>query len=106
MATRRSKEPSRSRSLSARLAHLRPSKRQLSKWQREQERERLIRLTVLAFAIIVVLILGIGFLRESVLRGRETAAEVYGQTITLNDVVERARPRSRLFDDQIRLYTA
>ncbi|MFN0070014.1 MAG: peptidylprolyl isomerase [Chloroflexota bacterium] len=85
---------------------MRPSSRQLSKWQREQEQERLIRLGVLGFVILVVLVLGIGFLHESVLRGRETVANVYGQSITLSDIVERARPRSRMFDDQIRLYTA
>ena len=106
MATRRSKDPSKSRSLTARLAHLRPSRRQLSKWQREQRQERTIKIVVLAFAIIVVLILSIGFLRESFFRGRETVADVYGHTISLNDVVDRARPRSKLFDEQIRLYTA
>ena len=92
MATRRSKEPSQSRSLTARLAHLRPSQRQRSKWQREQEQERLIRVAVVIFAIVVVLVLGFGFLRESFLRGRETVADVYGQTITLSQVVDRARP--------------
>jgi parvulin-like peptidyl-prolyl isomerase len=106
MARRRSKEPSKSRSLTARLAHLRPSQRQLSKWQREQQRERLIRIVVVAFVIVVVLVLGFGFLRESLLRGRETVADVYGQTITLSEVVDRARPRSKMFDDQIRLYSA
>jgi parvulin-like peptidyl-prolyl isomerase len=106
MATRRSKDPSQSRSLTARLAHLRPSRRQQSKWQREQQHERIVKLVVLAFAVLVVLILGVGYLRESLLRGRETVAEVHGETITLNDVVERARPRSKIFDDQIRLYTA
>src|SRR5215212_11229065 len=106
MVTRRSKEPSKSRSLTARLAHLRPSQRQRSKWQREQEQERLIRVAVGIFAIVVVLVLGFGFLRESFLRGRETVADVYGQTITLSQVVDHARPRSKLFDDQIRLYSA
>ena len=66
----------------------------------------MVKLIVLAFGILVVLILGVGYVRESFLRGRETVAEVHGQTITLNDVVERARPRSKIFDDQIRLYTA
>jgi parvulin-like peptidyl-prolyl isomerase len=85
---------------------LRPSQRQRSKWQREQEQERLIRVVIAIFAIVVVLVLGFGFLRESFLRGRETVADVYGQTITLSEVVDRARPRSKLFDDQIRLYSA
>src|SRR5215203_1885478 len=106
MAIRRSKEPSKSRSLTARLAHLRPSQRQLSKWQREQQQERWVKLGVLGFAVIIVLVLVVGYVRESFLRGRETVADVYGQTISLNDVVNRARPRSKLFDDQIRLYTA
>ncbi len=106
MATRRSKEPSKSRSLTARLAHLRPSQRQLSKWQREQQQERWVKLGVFSFAVIIVLVLVVGYVRESFLRGRETVADVYGQTISLNDVVDRARPRSKLFDDQIRLYTA
>jgi parvulin-like peptidyl-prolyl isomerase len=66
----------------------------------------MVKLVVLAFAIIVVLILSIGYLRETFLRGRETVADVYGETITLNEVVDRSRPRSKLFDEQIRIYTA
>jgi parvulin-like peptidyl-prolyl isomerase len=66
----------------------------------------MVKLVVLTFAIIMVVILSVGYLRESFLRGRETVADVYGQTITLDEVVDRARPRSKLFDDQIRIYTA
>lgn len=66
----------------------------------------MVRLAVLGLAVVVALILGFGFLQESVLRGRETVAEVHGQGISLNEVVERAKPRARLFDDQIRLMQA
>lgn len=106
MPPRQRYDPSKSRSLTVRLAHLRPSHRQQSKWQRDQSRLQLVRTGTIGFVALILLILGFGWARESFFRGREAVADVHGQVITLNELVERARPRSQAIDEQIRLYQA
>lgn len=52
----------------------------------------------------ITLILAFGFWRESISRTGEAAAVVHGQVITMGEVLDRARPRSKAIDDQVRAY--
>lgn len=88
------------------MAMLRPSRRQLSKWRREQRTRRAILLAALGLALAVVAILGFGYWRENVARAAEPAATVLGETITVAELMERVRPRLLALDAQARFYEA
>lgn len=101
---RRTREPSRSKSAAVRLAVLAPSRRQLSKWQREQRARRLIIFGGLAALAVVLAIIGFGYWQDRFGRGQERVATVYGEPITLNQLVERLRPTARIYQEQLRIY--
>jgi len=85
---------------------LRPSRRQLRKWRRENRvRQVIIGGAALLLALIVG-ILGFGYWRENVARAAEPAATVFGEPITLSELLERVRPRYQALDTQARLYEA
>lgn len=100
------RHPSRSKSAAVRLAMLRPSRRQLSKWKREQRARRLILYGTAAVLGLVLLILGFGYWRENVARAAEPAATVYDETITVSELLQRVRPRYQALDTQARFYEA
>lgn len=85
---------------------LRPSRRQIHRWQRERKIQRWIWYGLGVLAGLIVLILGFGYVRENYLRAGEVAATVYGQPITVDQVAERARSRLQIIDTQARLYQA
>jgi parvulin-like peptidyl-prolyl isomerase len=102
----RERHPSRSRSAAVRLAALYPSRRQIRRWKREHRAHQLITGGVIALFVLVAAILGFGYLREYVLRASETAATVNGEAITLQQVLDRAKPRAAALDAQAAFYQA
>lgn len=106
MARVTDRQLSRSKSAAVRLAMLRPSRRQLSKWQREQRTRRIILWGSVSLVTTIALILGFGYWRENIARAAEPAATVYGETITVSELLERVRPRAQALDAQARLYEA
>ena len=100
------RHPSRSKSAAVRLAMLRPSRRQLSKWRREQRARRFILWSSIGLIALIVGILGFGYWRENIARASEPAATVHSETITMTELLERVRPRSQALDSQARLYEA
>jgi parvulin-like peptidyl-prolyl isomerase len=106
MAPVSERQPARSKSATVRLAMLRPSRRQLRKWRRERRARRVILWSLAALVALVVGILGFGYWRENVARASEPAATVYGETITVSDLLQRVRPRFQALDAQLRLYEA
>ncbi len=99
--TRPSKRIRTSKSLAVREALVRPPRRQLSKWQREQRMRQAIFATAASLAFIVVAVLGYGLWRELVARGNETVAVVYGEQITARQLVEAVRPQLAFLDRTI-----
>ncbi|MDP2661079.1 MAG: peptidylprolyl isomerase [Dehalococcoidia bacterium] len=78
-----------------------PTKRQLSRWQRE---ERVRRITLISAAVAIFIIVAIpvfGFTREYVLKGRETVARVNQSTLNLSDFAKLLGVRGFLIDNQI-----
>jgi parvulin-like peptidyl-prolyl isomerase len=101
---RRTRDPGRSKSAAVRLALLNPSRRQLSKWQREQRARLILLLTGIGITALVLGILAFGFWREAIAGGLETAAVVYGERITVNDLVAAMQPRAAALQAQIRFF--
>ncbi|MBI4493945.1 MAG: peptidylprolyl isomerase [Chloroflexi bacterium] len=98
---RTTKDPTRRRSEAVRWALLNPSRRQLSKWEREQRGYRLVMLAAVALGVVIVAVLGLGYLQQVVLRAQDTVAEVYGERLTAGDLLASARPIYVSFNRQI-----
>lgn len=98
----RDRSPRRSsRSEAVRHALANPSKRQLSRWEREHRLQRLLYLSAAALALLVVAIFAFGVFREQVQRPSEVIATVYGKPITLGQFAEQLRYTAAPLDRQI-----
>lgn len=102
----RERHPTRSRSAAVRLAALYPSRRQIRRWKRERRAHQVIIWGAVGVVVLVGIILGFGYVREYILRASETAATVNGETITLQQVADRAKPRAAALDAQAAFYQA
>jgi parvulin-like peptidyl-prolyl isomerase len=102
----RERHPTRSRSAAVRLAALYPSRRQIRRWKRERRTHQAIIWGAVGVAVLVAVILGFGYLREYVMRASEAAATVNGESITLSQVADRAKPRAAALDAQAAFYQA
>ena len=90
-----------SKSTAVRTALLNPSKRQLSRWDRER-RQRLILIgSAATLGLAVVLVILYGVLREMWWRPNEAAAYVYNEKIALGSLVERIKPQVAALDNEI-----
>jgi hypothetical protein len=90
-----------SKSASVRAALANPSKRQLSKWQRERRQKHLILYAAIGLAVIAALVLAFGSWRELIVRPNETAAAVGDQTIPLNALAVRLHPQLMAIDNEM-----
>ncbi len=106
MAPVKERHPSRSKSAAVRMAMLRPSKREVIRWRREGRIRGGILLAFGGFLGVLAAILGFGYWRENVARAAEPAAVVYGDTITVAELLERVKPRAQALDAQARFYEA
>src|SRR3712207_3618070 len=100
----REKAPSKAREpkSAARAAALaNPSKRQLTKWQRERRQKLVILYTALGIAAVALLVLGFGYWREMLARPNEAAAEVGDQAIPLHALATRLRPQLMAIDNEM-----
>jgi parvulin-like peptidyl-prolyl isomerase len=84
-----------------RAALANPSKRQLSKWQRERRQKHIVLYTAIGLVVLVALVLAFGYWREMVLRPSETVAEVGDQTIAANQLAVRLHPQLMAIDNEI-----
>ncbi|MBV9354842.1 MAG: peptidylprolyl isomerase [Chloroflexi bacterium] len=83
-----------------RAAAAAPSRRQLSKWDRERRQMRLLWVGAGALVALVVLILAGGWVLDHVVRPRDTVADVNGQQITAGQLLDAVRPQARAVDNQ------
>src|SRR5438552_8691794 len=99
--------PSRSsKSAAVRRALERPSARQLSKWQRERRQRRVIWGLAIAVPLLIAAVLGFGYWQENIARGSETAATLYGATVTMDDLVPWVTPRVKGVEQVLSMYRA
>src|SRR6516162_9646700 len=86
--TRRVRGAHESRSATVRAAAAAPSKRQQSKWQREQHQLRLLYIAVGALGAVIVLVLVGGIVYDNVVRANEVVAQVGPDSITASQLVD------------------
>ena len=90
-----------SKSAAVRAALANPSKRQLSKWQRERRQKHLVLYSAVALVVLMVLVLAFGAWRELVMRPNEPAAEVGDQVIPLGALAVRLHPQLVAIDSEL-----
>jgi parvulin-like peptidyl-prolyl isomerase len=98
----RTTPPRASKSATVRAAAAAPSRRQRSKWARERQQTRLLILAGGVLALIMGLILAAGWVIDNVVRPNDPVAEVAGQAITANRLVDAMRPQAQAIDAQVR----
>src|SRR5947208_3611016 len=80
-----------------------PSRRQLSRHQREQRQRRALLIGGAALLAMIVGVLGFGYWRENYARGRETVATLFGEQVTAERLLQEVRPRLAATDLRIAL---
>lgn len=83
-----------------------PSRRQLSRHQREQRLRRGLLVGGAALLAVIVAVLGFGYWRENVGRAQDTVAVAFGERITASDLLGQVRPRLAALDRRIALFRA
>jgi hypothetical protein len=91
-----------SRSASVRAAAAAPSRRQQSRWQREQSHQRMLYIAIGGLAAIIALIFGGAILYDNIVRANETVAQIGPDTITASQLLEEIRPAAKAMDTQAR----
>jgi parvulin-like peptidyl-prolyl isomerase len=85
-----------------RAAAAAPSRRQQSKWQREQYQMHTLYIAVGALALLVIAIFGGGLVYDNVVRANEVVAQIGPDNITAAQLVDEIRPAARAIDAQAR----
>src|SRR5919202_3340787 len=101
-ASRRSRGARDSKSATVRAAAAAPSRRQLSRWEREQRQQRLLYVAGGVLVLVVALIFGFGLLYDNVLRANESVAQVGSENITAGQLLDEVRPAARAIEAQAR----
>jgi parvulin-like peptidyl-prolyl isomerase len=101
-STRRAQPLHEGKTAPVRSAAASPSRRSISKWDREQRNTRLLVLSGAALACVVVLILAGGWVLDNVIRANDVAATVDGETITTRQLVDEMRPTAQTIETQYR----
>lgn len=78
-----------------------PTKRQLSRWEREKRVKRYVYIAFAAVVFLVLFIPAFGFAREYVLKGQEPVARVNQSTLTLSDFSKLLNLNSFQLDQEI-----
>jgi parvulin-like peptidyl-prolyl isomerase len=99
-APRRTRGARDSRSATVRAAAAAPSRRQLSKWEREQRQQHLVYLAGGVLVLVVALIFGGALLYDNLLRANESVAQVGSENITAGQLLDEVRPTARAIDTQ------
>lgn len=96
----RNRPPHESKSATVRAAAAAPSRRQHSRWQREQEHQRWLYIAVGALVAIVVAIFAGGIFYDNVVRANEVVAQVGPDSVTAAQLLDEVRPAARSIDQQ------
>src|SRR5437763_15021193 len=83
-----------------------PSRRQLSRHQREARQRRALLIGGAALLVLIIGVLGFGYWRENYARGQETVATLFGERVTADQLLQDVRPRLTSVARRIALYQA
>ena len=100
--TRRVRSAHESRSATVRAAAAAPSRRQLSRWQREQHQLRTLYIAVGGLVLVVGAVLVAGILYDNFVRANEVVAQIGPDSITASNLVDEMRQPARAIDAQAR----
>jgi parvulin-like peptidyl-prolyl isomerase len=103
-STRRVRGTHESKSATVRAAAAAPSKRQLSRWQRDQQQQHMLYLAVGALVAVVVLIFAAGIIYDNVVRANQVVAQVGPDSITTAQLLDEVRPQAKALDAQAQQY--
>lgn len=100
--TRRIREAHQSRSATVRAAAAAPSRRQVSRWERDRQQSMVLLLAFAGLILLVATALAVGWVVENVVQAGDVVAEVAGERITTSQVVDEMRPSVAAIDTQLR----
>jgi parvulin-like peptidyl-prolyl isomerase len=89
-----------SKSAAVRAAAAAPSRRQQSKWHREQHQQRTLYLAIGVLAVVVLAIFGGGVFYDNIVRANEVVAQVGPDSITASQLLAEIQPSVRAMDSQ------
>ncbi|HEY2594940.1 MAG TPA: peptidylprolyl isomerase [Chloroflexota bacterium] len=98
--TRRVRTAHESRSATVRAAAAAPSRRQRTRWQREQHQTKLLYGGVAALVLVIVAIVGAGIFYDNVVQANQVVAQVGPDSITASQLLDEVRPQARAIDAQ------
>ena len=102
--TRRVRTAHESKSATVRAAAAAPSRRQQSKWQREQHQQHRL---FIAVGVLLVVVLGIflgGLYYDNIVRANEVIAQIGPDTVTAAQLLGDVRPAAKSLDAQAKQY--
>jgi parvulin-like peptidyl-prolyl isomerase len=89
-----------SKSAAVRAAAAAPSRRQQSKWQREQHQQHTLFIAIGVLVVLVMAIFGGGIFYDNVVRANEVVAQIGPDSITASQLLNEVRPSVRSLDAQ------
>jgi parvulin-like peptidyl-prolyl isomerase len=89
-----------SKSAAVRAAAAAPSRRQQSKWHREQHQQRTLYIAIGVLVALVLAIFGGGVFYDNVVRANEVVAQIGSDSITAAQLLNDVRPSVRSLDAQ------
>ena len=89
-----------SKSAAVRAAAAAPSRRQQSKWQREQHQQHTLYIAIGVLVVLVLAIFGGGVFYDNVVRANEVVAQIGPDSITAAQLLNEVRPSVRSLDTQ------
>src|SRR5204863_2528860 len=87
-----------------RAAAAAPSKRQLSRWQRDQQQQRMLYIAVGALVVLIALIFAAGIIYDNFIRANQVVAQVGSDSITASQLLAEVQPQARALDGQAQQY--
>src|SRR5918911_1558166 len=99
-STRRVRPAHESKSATVRAAAAAPSRRQQSRFQREQHQQHALYIAIGVLLGLVALIFAGGFFYDNVVRANEVVAQIGPDSITATQLVDEIRPSVRAIEAQ------
>src|ERR1700730_1140413 len=101
---RRIRSAHESKSAAVRAAAAAPSRRQQSKWHREQHQQRTLYIAIGVLLVLVLAIFGGGIFYDNVIRANEVVAQIGPDGVTASQLLSQLRPTVRSLDAQAKQY--
>src|SRR5438477_7089639 len=102
---RRIRSAHESKSGAVRAAAAAPSRRQQSKWQREQHQQRRLYIAIGVLAVLIGGIFIAGLIYDNVVRANEVVAQIGPENVTASQLLSQVRTAAQALDTQAKQYS-